>query len=350
MSLSLSGLMSLSLSGQDKGLDVGLVGFWPFELIEKGGKMEDISKFNVDGITSGAHRTAGIRGNGIRFDGKGDFVTILDSGGAVPAHIRNLGEGSISLWFKLDRLPDGKGIQPIFYMGAWNNCLNMFDAANQGIILEVGHHPVHWKSKRLYFTIFANGCSLPSFCFDSWVDMEADRWYHFVAVVGEDFNTGYLDGRPMEFIHYNFGNSSYSQFFENAVQKDVIWLGKGYWDDGTYFLDGAIDELRIYDRALDKEEVKELYLSTLSTSIPPDLNRERLSIFPNPVTDRLQIDWTGTGEDRMERILLTDLSGRIILEREPSAYLELYELKGGSYQLIIESTLGRTVRSIVKLE
>lgn len=307
-------IMSLvELAGQDGEFRDGLVGYWSFDQIQAGGIVKDFSGLKANGEISGSAHTKGIKGNALRFDGEDDVVTIVDVSGSVPAHISSLSQGTISLWFKLDQIPEGKGIQPIFYFGSWSTCSNMFDAANQGIIIEVGHHPVHWDSKSLYFTIFSNGCSVPSFCFDSWEDMEPDRWYHFVAVVGEEYNTGYLDGKPMELLNYNFGNSTYSQFFENAKVKDVMWLGKGYWDAETYFLEGSIDELRIYNRPLTAREVKDLYGMTLSTGIQPDPVLIGDDIFPNPVKDVLNVRWSRGPGEILERMVITGTGGKEVL-------------------------------------
>jgi hypothetical protein len=284
----------------------------------------------------------------MKLDGKDDVITILNSAGTTPPHIGSLGEGSISIWFKLNRLQDGKGIQPIFYFGSWTECANMFDAANQGIIIEVGHHPVHWESNRLYFTIFGNGCSVPSFCFDSWLDVERGKWYHFVAVVGEDFNTGYLNGEPMEFINYNFGNSSYSQFFEDARSKSVMWLGKGYWDAEPYYLDGAVDELRIYNRPLSAEEVKYLYATTLSTGIEPSDQPVVASIYPNPAVDMLYLEWPARPDLTIERLIITDIRGQVLKVNEPAMAIELDGLDPGMYFIIIESGKGIQRQSFIK--
>ena len=338
------------IMGQSGDLEKGLVGYWPLDQIFPGGVVKDMSRYDTHGKLSGATYTAGVSGSAIRLDGKDDVVTILNSAGTTAPHIGSLGEGSISIWFKLDRLPEEKGIQPIFYFGAWTECANMFDAANQGIIIEVGHHPVHWESKRLYFTIFGNGCSVPSFCFDSWVDVEKDRWYHFVAVVGEEYNTGYLDGEPMEFIHYNFGNSDYSQFFEDARSKSVMWLGKGFWDAEPYYLDGSVDELRIYNRPLSASEVKDLHTMTLSTDINRVSQPVVSSIYPNPAMDRLHIGTPVHPGLIIDRLVITDIRGKVLKIDEPAPSIDLRGLDQGMYFLIIESSQGIQRQSFIKTD
>lgn len=139
----------------------------------------------------------------------------------------------------------------------------MPDASNQGLIIEVAHDPMHFRSKNLYFTIFADKCEYPSFCFDSSEPMREDIWYHFVAVVGDNYNTGYLNGEEMTNRRYNFGNASNSEFFADAVKDESFWIGKGFWDARPMFFKGSIKNIRIYDRPIYTDEVKYLYQNKL---------------------------------------------------------------------------------------
>jgi hypothetical protein len=188
------------------------------------------------------------------FNGIDDYLEISDFN-----ELNNLGKGSISVWFKVEDIPDKNGIRPIFYYGAKDPCQNMPDASNQGFIIEVGHDPMHPNSKNLYYTFFSKGCDYPSFCYDSNNPIEEGKWYNFIAVVGEDYNTGYLNGEEMTDRRYNFGNRRDSEFFEDAVKPEVIWIGKGYWNAQPVFFKGEIGEIQIYDQPLTKEKVKEIY-------------------------------------------------------------------------------------------
>jgi len=198
-------------------------------------------------------------------EGEGDVagdLSVNERDGSIRGTTWTTGPGSV--WFRVDEIPTERGIVPIFYYGSRDSCANMFDASNQGLIIELGHSPVHYGSERLYFTIFANGCSYPSFCYDSGDPISEGEWHHFVAVVGESYNTGYLDGVEMLNRRYNFGSRTDSQFFEDAAKHEVLWIGKGFWDAEPVYFDGAIDDVRIYDHALSAEEVRQFYLSPRS--------------------------------------------------------------------------------------
>ncbi len=246
----------IAITGKDP------IAHWKFDESE-GDTAYDSSGNGYHGKVYGAEWTQGKVGGALEFDGVNDYVRVWENNTQFHNYLKNVGKGSISFWFKADYIPTTYGIAPIFYYGDLDPCTNMFDAANQGLIIELGHSPVHAGSERLYFTIFANGCNLPSFCYDSYRKINEDVWYHFVAVVGEDYNTGYLNGKEMHYRHYNFGNSGYSQFFEDAVSRETAWFGKGYWDakknPDPIFFDGKIDDIRIYEEPLTAKEVLELY-------------------------------------------------------------------------------------------
>ena len=340
------------LSGQDTTwLNQDLAGYWTFDEYLAGGIIQDLSGYESDGKASGTILAPGVKGHALRFDGLDDVVTITEDGSSVPGHMLTLGEGSISVWFRLNGLPEGEGIQPIFYFGALEPCSNRADAANQGIIIEVGHHPVHLYSDRIYFTIFGNGCREPSFCFDSGEDLEAGRWYHFVTVVGEQYNNGYLDGEPMLSIQYNFGNSFDSQFFEDVRQKDVIWLGKGYWNAKACHLDGWIDELRIYRRPLTEKEVRQLYRwTTGSTGDQAGISGADIRVFPNPVSRLLHVCGLDMQPEKPIRFLITDAAGHLMMMEEPVRVIDLAGIPAGSFHLVIENDRGSRVYPFIKME
>jgi hypothetical protein len=240
-----------------------VIAHWEFN--EKSGNMiYDSSGNGFHGtILGNPEWTNGKIDDALEFDANGDYISISQNTTQLFSRLSKLGQGSISVWFRVDYIPVEHGIMPIFYYGSKNPCDNFFDAANQGLIIEVGHSPIHQASKRIYFTIWANGCTYPSFCFDSRNSINEGEWYHFVAVVGPDNNTGYLNGEEMVNRRYNFGNSHYSQFFEDAVIDEALWFGRGYWDakrdPSPVYLDGAIDDIRILSKPLSSEEVAEIY-------------------------------------------------------------------------------------------
>ncbi len=287
----------------------GLISYWSFDQLEND-TFFDQTVMNNHGTSLGGRLVDGIRGKALYFDGNEAYAVV--GGKSLEPHqaFSKMGKGSISVWFRVDHIPDLDGISPIFYYGNSQPC-DFFDAANEGLIIEVGHSPVHMFSKRVYFTVWRNGCTYPSFCFDSSYPIIEGWWYHLVVVVGDDYNTGYLNGFEMISRNYNFGNASYSEFFKDAPNPERMWLGKGHWNRTEQYLEGAIDELRIFNRPLSSEEVASLYADTvslISTNPESPVSNETIQVYPNPAGKYIHFD-------------LGDLQGDF-------RYLEVYDMNG----------------------
>ena len=296
----------------------GLVAHWSFDE-PAGDTLYDNSSYANWGMNYGAERVPGIKGNALGFDGSDDYARIPRDGAFPPAVLAGLGQGSISVWFKADHIPTDYGIAPIFYYGGEEKC-DFFDAANSGLIIELGHTPIHFGSERLYFTIWKNGCTYPSFCYDSRTPVSEGEWHHFVAVVGENYNTGYLDGVEMINRRYNFGNELYSQFFEDALLHENLWIGRGYWDRNDMYFDGKIDELRIYDRPLTANEVWQLYTDTTTTGIHDQGGmNQTFQVYPNPSDGpEISIAFTDKKKTVVGKLEIVNIAGEMVYSAKTS--------------------------------
>ena len=251
-----------ALGDPKKGVNVskGLVAYWNFEVSgDPNVVAQNVLCNGLNGEIYGAVRDDG----GLVLDGDDDYVAIRGVN-----RLASLGRGSISVWFKFESDPNGgngslPGCHPIFYAG---------DGVNSGLIIEVGHSPISQNTK-VYFTITTTGGAAfvkPVFCFDSNVNLERGEWYHFVAVVGKDFNTGYLNGKELVNRHYNFAvgggdkqelGPTNSIFLDDLAEVSEVWIGKGVFLGSVQNFDGSIDDVRIYEEPLNKDQVKALYES-----------------------------------------------------------------------------------------
>jgi hypothetical protein len=279
-------LVTILFGGTAFAQDKSLVGYWSFDEIVDGQFEEHVSG-EMGGTIYGCSEIDGPVGQALGFDGIDDYARLPGNGMSPPAELAELGEGSISVWFRVDDIPD-YGIRPIFYYGM-NDLCDFFDASNMGLIIEVGHSPIHNGSQRLYLTIWSNECYFPTFCYDSWNPIIEGEWYHYVAVVGGDYNTGYLNGLEMTDRHYNFGNSATSQFFEDAWSHEAMELGRGHWDENIMYFQGGIDELKIFSAPLAAQQVEQLYLEGLVTDVAGPDEMASIQIYPNPSSDIIRV-------------------------------------------------------------
>jgi hypothetical protein len=307
-----------------------LVAHWSFDNVSDS-TFKDETGNTTYGTFYGAKLIQGITGQALSFDGKDDYARIPRKGKKPPAILSNLGKGSISVWFKVKNIPTDYGIAPIFYYGTEKKC-DFFDAANKGLIIELGHSPVYQGSQSIFFTIWKNGCTYPSFCFDSNEPISENEWHHFVAVVGEDYNTGYLDGKEMKNRRYNFGNDTYSQFFEDAVVHEKLWIGKGHWDRTTQYFEGAIDEIRIYNEPISGSKVESLY-NKVPTKLSDNKDFLNIDVYPNPANKTLYYDIRGI-DLKLQQIKIMSIDGKTIIQRKTrkdQQKLSLNDLPDGTY-------------------
>ena len=293
----------------------GLVAHWSFDSLSNNQFINHVDG-QPGGTVYGSQLVPGPIGNALSFDGVNDYARIPEDNMAPPAILKFLNKGSISLWFRVDHIPTDFGIRPIFYYGGEKPC-DFFDAANGGMIIEVGHSPIHNGSKRLYFTEWTNGCTYPSFCYDSWNPIVEGQWYHYVAVVGGNFNTGYLDGEEMDDRKYNFGYTYTHEFFSDAVTPENLWIGRGYWDATDVFFEGAIDEIKIFDHPLNQAEVDSLFAEGfITTDITSNFTENiQIDLYPNPAGKiiNLKLYHQGTGQLTFK---IYNTAGKIVLIEE----------------------------------
>ena len=85
-----------------------------------------------------------------------------------------------------------------------------------------------------------------------------DVWYHIVGVRSGTVQQMYIDGQlnvsgscPAEPIKFSAPNNDY--------RANIGVMSDGSWTSGVYYLDGAVDDVRIYNRALTGDEIQQLY-------------------------------------------------------------------------------------------
>lgn len=234
------------------------VAYWSFDE-GAGTVLADSGSGGLTGEVFGAAWAPGIRGTALKLS-RDDYVEITDADGC-PDSIAGLAQGSISVWFQVHSVPGVNEIHPLVYLGS-----GVGGSANSGVIIEVGHF---MTDTRLYFTVYDGPGPIPQ-CYDSVFDLQLDRWYHFVAVVGDGFNTGYLDGMELIDRRYNFGAATDDYFFQDVANPVGCWLGLGFLGivPTMQTCHGTIDELRIYDYPLAATEIAAYYESIMLADIP----------------------------------------------------------------------------------
>ena len=182
-------------------------------------------------LTNGPVWVAGQLGDALYFDGSNDLVS-------VPHHATfTQVPMTVSAWFKLDTLPTTR--------------------SEHGTIIDKRHTDDPYASWTLYVNealgnkirFQIRDSSETGYWLDSAASAVTNTWYHVVGTIDASHNAKLYVNGALEPDDDNIG----SLFSSN----DEIRIGAG-WSGGNR-LDGVVDDVRFYDRALSESEVADLY-------------------------------------------------------------------------------------------
>lgn len=208
----------------------------------------------------------------LHFDGVDEFVRLPN--GVIP-----LDKGTIEYWFKTPSVSDK---QVVVYTGNLTprEAGDGFGSSKEGLEF---HTAIHGDYSQKYW-IYQDGTS-PENVF-SWrgQKLKAGMWNHFAVSynIQGSFQL-YLNGDLKiqgEFLNDFSGHSPTNTFMGRPI------------DDGHYFM-GAIDELRIWNKKLSGQTIRQSMKDTVNRN-HPDLNAYyRFDLKNNPLTNDLIKDQHG---------------------------------------------------------
>lgn len=205
---------------------LGLIGYWSFDE-GHGTQVNDLSGNQNNGtLINGPSWTNGKVNGALELDGVNDYVTVPNSS------ILNVTSSlTISLWFRLNT------------SSGYVDLLNKTGGSQYFLGLDsgLGNNPY-----------FKAGDTVT----EAVITIENGKWYHLVGVFDDTGNTNkiYVNG-DLIVTEANTGTT--------PTNSGPITIGA--WDSGLEsFLDGKIDEVRLYSRALSDSEVQNLYNNSKS--------------------------------------------------------------------------------------
>lgn len=203
-------------------LEKGLVLWLPFDE-RSGSKALDRSGKLNHGTLYGSTWTAGKRGSALSFDGVDDRIEVPDNTGILD----DIAAISIEFWVYLNTL---KNYEVFISKNSWNCYICHTD------LLGILYWGVNGSAVRI----------------NKAAGFIIEAWYHYVLV-----STG------TQLLVYRNGVLLDSVNKITAVPDTAGDLHIGADHDDTNVVDGIIDEVRIYNRALTAEEAKRHYNSEL---------------------------------------------------------------------------------------
>lgn len=220
-------------------VEEGMVSYWSFdENTIDGDTVRDICGEN-HGTNHGAQAVDGKMYGALEFDGD-DYVSLTPMDCLVDHSF------TIQAWIKISK------------QGVFNMVLGQGDA-------ETGNRLLHWG--------IDNAGNRASFCFFwddvPWVPgdegLSLDEWYHFAGVYDKAITTArvYLDGVELSNKQDCAGLKADA---DNSALEIGAHNGKV---NRSCFFHGIIDEVGIYDRALDELEIEQNFASRIGGAVNP---------------------------------------------------------------------------------
>jgi hypothetical protein len=209
-------------------LSSGLVGYWTFDDPDiSGASVTDKSPVGTNtGTIVGATKTIGKLGQALKFNGTSNYV---NSG-----NIQLTNSLTITGWVKLNTLSAGNG-------GS-----QTLASQNQAYGLEV----VHSTGKLV--CVFTTQGKAWNYCdTNSTGSLTPNTWYYISLTKDNNGYTYYINGVA------SGGGTDYNGNLVTGSDPTVI--GSRMPTVGSSLLNGSIDDVRIYNRALSASEVKRLY-------------------------------------------------------------------------------------------
>ncbi|KEQ17775.1 tandem-95 repeat protein [Endozoicomonas numazuensis] len=240
-------------------LSSGLVAHWTFDETSGTTVNDSTSGTSTDGVLNegAAFVSAGLNGNAVQFDGASAIVDITDST-ELNTYSGSKTERTINFSFKIDTDNDLSGRQVLYEEGGGSKGYNIY--IDEGT-LYVGA----WSN--------TNGWDNGTFLTQDISAISSDDWQQVSLVLdadnsslkaylnGDEFGSGHAEAMGFHGDEAAFGSVSlhYTEGSEEALRGSARFHdGDVNIPDNHFGFDGLIDEARIYDRALNNQELKAL--------------------------------------------------------------------------------------------
>ncbi|MEO0778843.1 MAG: LamG-like jellyroll fold domain-containing protein [Bacteroidota bacterium] len=318
-------LLSLCATSSFAQIDSGLVAYYPFtgNALDVTGNGHDAS--DIAGAESIPDRN-GVDSSAFRFNGLTDYIQILH---ASDIDFGDAEAFAFSLWINIPEFQE-------ITVGSVNDIISKWPALSNvpyGYALRFINHTHPDNPNRLWFGRYEGNSSacntLPSVT--NTYALNDGQWHHIVFQRTEDqlleiYIDGVIDATTTDQSTCSLGNVQNLFFGLRTFSQLSI--------DQRRPFTGALDEVRIYTRALNPEDIQHLkeFRTPVSLAAAPPLAGQ-VQILPNPVIgDEFWLE--NQSELDLQRLRLYDNQGRLVRE-----FGERYELSGilpGVYYLEIE--------------
>jgi len=292
-----------------------LVGWWPFN-----GNANDESGNGNNGAVNGAVLTNdryGSSNSAYSFNGTSDYIETLFGQPSLTSL-------TMAGWIKTSI--GGYIVSNGFLTGGFE--LFMHNQSSGGI-----------HNGKICFYQSISGGGFGKMTTNTFLD---NNWHHVVGVV-QGYTTNnlspdsvniYVDG-----ILVLQDKVITKSGFLPSIPNSPFYFGKTGLQSS--FCNGKLDDIGIWNRALDSNEIKSIYNGTNSSAnLNIDYSKSRIKYFPNPVKDILNIQGVQTNANYQ----ITNAIGQTCLQGKFTEKLDVSALKSGVYFFKTETGTQRFVK------
>jgi|GEM_PF-1807844 len=290
------------------------------------GTATDLSGNDNDGVISGAVETTGVKLSGMHFDGNDNISVANDSS-------LNFGTGdfSLSFWIKKDLSSNNSEI-----------ILEKIDPNRKsGYGLSV-----HFNKS--IFLSLGSSTGIHAYCCGG--ELSDNKWHHIALTVeNNSYLTVYRDGvycRRYSIKSFNLSNNSDLKIGTGTMRPD---------------LNGALDEMEIFDKELTSSEVKNLYyknypetefrLQSKTVSIGDTLTSV-LSTFGSPAridTSEYGFNWYIYNQNYNNYVQIGIQNNVVVALCSNAPNLKYKNLEIGTPKTVVRDTLGSPDTSPIRI-
>jgi hypothetical protein len=285
----LLGLLTLTLNAQAQIPSSGLIGSWPFN-----GNANDESPNSNHGMVNGATLTAdrfGTTSSAYYFDGIDDYIDL----GNDPALDRFNTDFTISAWINPNTVTPEYG-RPIF--------TNRLNGGGSEFYIE---GQLNNKPGNLGFVIYDGSGYSHSY---SPTAIGINDGFHHVVMVYQH------NGSSQNICELYIDNILVERTtgMRNIVQPNVnTYIGYMLTFENNRHFKGVIDDIFLYNRAIDQNEIDSLFNDGVSSADISSIEKnENLTIYPNPTNQSFSI-FLGNFATKMEVQILNTVGQTIFI-------------------------------------
>ena len=216
-----------------------MLAYYPFN-----GNANDLSGNNLNGsIQGGVNFTTDVSGkvnSAASFDGTSGYINVADNSNL-------LSPSSLTVSFLIN-------LKTFSSRNVMISKVNFAD--DLGFAYGLG--TVYDNSYHFGFTINPSGADCSSSGYNTAPNTISDgntispnTWYHVVAVFSDSIQKIYVNGSLRSSASKNYASV-------NQCSNDKTFLIGAWWQGDIIYLNGSMDEIRVYNRELNQDEINEL--------------------------------------------------------------------------------------------